>query len=1110
MDKIYNSETKRFNTLFTAKKNGLINNPEKFILPKDKLLVKTTDNKVILVDKTKSSKYFKSEDDKFLTKYNKQYTYNPKTKRVVIKTKKNVKKVYDYHKDTLFTKFQTFFSKEKPKDLQVKLDKVKLNDIFKLITDFVKFKDGAYLLKAGGKFITLNQSNINKLEELITDIKNDELADDSWGQYADAIIEEADMETITLSLKKGKKKQNGAFFNKLNKTNIDLTRYSIYNEFCSTNYDVNCIISTLQNGGMSDDKIENLKQMIRCHHIPMSKLKIFTEKYNLLFKVWTDRRKEQGQGILYIGDKQSKEVYNIGLVNNHYFINEDIHMTWYSVKNYEKLFNEFKNFDEFKNIYIKLPDRYKKKNTTISSFELIYYMFNEGDRFFKDFPNEVSFQDTCYFDLFKEIKSLEYDEEICLKENKFNRPMKTPSNRKSQMKEGKKGNVKYTNVFFDFETYTCQETKRHIPYLCCMYKNEGMKKTFYGKDCGRKMLDCLNSDTRLIAHNSSYDYTFINQYLTNDNIIMKGKKLVNGEFVYFNNKLSEELEGYIYIQIKDSASLISTKLSKFGEMFELDQGKEILPYKLYNQETINKVFIPLIEAKKYLNDEEYKQLVDNCKKWKIIQGNMFNILSYSAEYCMIDCKVLCKGYWKFREWILEATELDINNYFTLPSLANAYLLKQGCYDGVYKMAGNLRAFIQQSVVGGRTMLRKNQKQYVKGKIADFDGVSLYPSSMKRISGFALGKPKVLKTTNYNKVKNYDMFIVEIKIKKVGTAREFPLISYITDEGVRNWSNDMENKSIVVDKITLEDLIKFQDVEFEIVRGYYYDEGFNTKINKVIEHLFNERLKKKAEGNPIQVVYKLLMNSAYGKTILKPIDSETKTIKGEEKAIKYIVHNYNKVIEFFNIPFTDKYVIKEIKPILEHFNNATCGVNILSMSKRIMNEVMCLGEDLKQNIYYTDTDSIHIDYDSVEILAEKFKEKYGRELCGKKLGQFHIDFELDGAKGDSIYSTQFIGLGKKCYIDKLVGESKKGETIEGHHIRLKGISEKSIHHLVKEDSTSLIQLYDDMYNEKPKKFDLLCGGENDVFEFSKFTYSMKERFEREVKFLGIKAPKILCY
>ena len=50
-----------------------------------------------------------------------------------------------------------------------------------------------------------------------------------------------------------------------------------------------------------------------------------------------------------------------------------------------------------------------------------------------------------------------------------------------------------------------------------------------------------------------------------------------------------------------------------------------------------------------------------------------------------------------------------------------------------------------------------------------------------------------------------------------------------------------------------------------------------------------------------------------------------------------------------------------------------------MSKRIMNEVMCLGEDLGINIYYTDTDSMHIDKDGLDRLEIEFQKKYGREL-----------------------------------------------------------------------------------------------------------------------------------
>ena len=60
----------------------------------------------------------------------------------------------------------------------------------------------------------------------------------------------------------------------------------------------------------------------------------------------------------------------------------------------------------------------------------------------------------------------------------------------------------------------------------------------------------------------------------------------------------------------------------------------------------------------------------------------------------------------------------------------------------------------------------------------------------------------------------------------------------------------------------------------------------------------------------------------------------------------------------------------------------------------MNKVMCLADDHGINIYYTDTDSIHIDEAGVEPLAKLYEEKYEQKLIGKQLGQFHCDFDPD--------------------------------------------------------------------------------------------------------------------
>ena len=45
----------------------------------------------------------------------------------------------------------------------------------------------------------------------------------------------------------------------------------------------------------------------------------------------------------------------------------------------------------------------------------------------------------------------------------------------------------------------------------------------------------------------------------------------------------------------------------------------------------------------------------------------------------------------------------------------------------------------------------------------------------------------------------------------------------------------------------------------------------------------------------------------------------------------------------------------------HINYVHCGVEILSMSKRIMNKVFSSASDIDVKIYYPDTDSIHLNY-----------------------------------------------------------------------------------------------------------------------------------------------------
>ena len=85
---------------------------------------------------------------------------------------------------------------------------------------------------------------------------------------------------------------------------------------------------------------------------------------------------------------------------------------------------------------------------------------------------------------------------------------------------------------------------------------------------------------------------------------------------------------------------------------------------------------------------------------------------------------------------------------------------------------------------------------------------------------------------------------------------------------------MENGIIYTDKVGLEKLITYHEAEFEIIDGYYYNEGRNNNINHVIEDLHNLKAKMNKDKNPAQIVIKLLMTSMYGKTIIKPVETNT--------------------------------------------------------------------------------------------------------------------------------------------------------------------------------------------------------------------------------------------
>ena len=365
----------------------------------------------------------------------------------------------------------------------------------------------------------------------------------------------------------------------------------------------------------------------------------------------------------------------------------------------------------------------------------------------------------------------------------------------------------------------------------------------------------------------------------------------------------------------------------------------------------------------------------------------------------------------------------------------------------------------------------------------------------------------------------------------------------------------------------------------------------------MQQLFDARLKYKNEGNPLEQVIKLLLNSVYGKTIQKPTTKKINYIRLISKNVidlkekpehtqKYIIREYNKFIENYISNLKDKYYnnlitkdeykskmnsldkivniskdrifssyyspvlsflennknkiigmdkinnnmyrIETIEQIENHKSFNHVGVQILSMSKRIMNEVICTAQDLKFNVYYQDTDSIHIEYKNIPELAKEFKKKYNRDLIGKGLGQFHSDFEpckiKNGSKPEITLSKLLIINGKKNYIDvkfnpacyfknfdidndfnicldKVINDELNiiDGIVDNYHIRMKGVNKTGVIATSEELNINFEELYLRIFNGCGINFNLSKAKPS--FQFTKYLTVVSKELERFIKTEG---------
>ena len=367
--------------------------------------------------------------------------------------------------------------------------------------------------------------------------------------------------------------------------------------------------------------------------------------------------------------------------------------------------------------------------------------------------------------------------------------------------------------------------------------------------------------------------------------------------------------------------------------------------------------------------------------------------------------------------------------------------------------------------------------------------SLYPYAIVLLNGYPIGKPKNIPIEDLKSKKFMEYaneYYLKILIAKVNNKLDFPILTKTGENGERLWINDMEGEEVYVDRISLEEIIKYHNIEFEVKTGVMFNEGYNNKIGKVVKKLYELRTKYKKEKNPVQLLYKLMLNTAYGKTIQKPKDSRIIWRENTKTSEKSLIKTFGESIQYITTSkYTNMFKAKIRIGILNHWAMPQCGSLVLSQSKRIMNKFLV---EFGKHSYYTDTDSIFITETGYNILKEKYPEALGDEL-----GQLKEENHL---KGKRVRITKAMFLAPKTYWVRELNE--KGEIYD--KFVMKGIPQSSIEKVLKQKFNGNPEtLFYALINRKNGVlFDLLDGGDKVRMDFSTINEVINlDKFSRRI-------------
>ncbi len=380
--------------------------------------------------------------------------------------------------------------------------------------------------------------------------------------------------------------------------------------------------------------------------------------------------------------------------------------------------------------------------------------------------------------------------------------------------------------------------------------------------------------------------------------------------------------------------------------------------------------------------------------------------------------------------------------------------------------------IEKSKDPDRGLSAEDEKYLYQHLIQDFDARSLYPTAMSRAS-IPLGIPEVVyfgpksqKTERWiwlsaanGQAPDDAMYVITDITYDKKLAMPTNCWKQEKPEPRCRWNNEVPRGLMQLRKLTdLRTMMNIQGAHFRVLGGLEWRHGKCDKIQQFMKDVYAFRRLNHSGGfdHPIQEAAKLIMNSFYGKNVTKIRETEEmffpariwrfveKTGKfeeydGVEQLLEFIKNKWRKITQ---LQYMGGCFILKLKSKDDAAYDVNFGCEVLAGSRAVICPVSAMVEQITgKPCLYTDTDSLHLYGWQVDAIAGAFKAYFGLDMIGGELGQFHVDFEpRTFRKGEKcLGSARFCGVGKKMYIDELIGSEGSSE----YHRRAKGIRAESL-------------------------------------------------------------------